>query len=121
MVDAVLIETLKKEVIMPGRDKTGPEGMGPLTGRQMGLCVGDDRLASSNLGRGYGRGYGRGFGRGFGYGRGLGRGFGYGRGYYFDETAPNVKEKTVIENEIRLLKDQVSSLEEQLKKVEGKD
>ena len=106
---------------MPGRDKTGPEGFGPLTGRQMGLCVGNDRPASSSFYRGYGRGFGWGGGRGFGYGRGLGRGFGYGRGYFMDENAPNVKEKTVIENEMRVLKDQLSSLEEQLKKVEGKD
>lgn len=106
---------------MPGRDKTGPEGIGPLTGRQMGLCVGNDRVGFSDSGRGYGRGFGRGGGRGFGYGRGFGRGFGYGRGYFMDENAPNVKEQTVIENEMRVLKDQLSSLEEQLKKVEGKD
>ncbi len=106
---------------MPGRDKTGPEGIGPLTGRQMGLCVENERGAFSNSGRGYGRGFGRGGGRGFGYGRGLGRGFGYGRGNFVDENSPNVKEKTLIENEIRILQDQVSSLEQQLKNAEGKD
>jgi hypothetical protein len=37
---------------MPGRDKTGPEGLGPFTGRGMG--------AKGGYGRGYGRGYGQG-------------------------------------------------------------
>lgn len=51
---------------MPNRDKTGPMGMGLLTGRGFGPC-------GSGLGRFFG--YGRGFGRGFG--RGLGRFFGW--------------------------------------------
>ncbi len=59
---------------MPGGDKTGPVGAGPMTGRGIGLCAG------------YGMpGYmnpipGRGFGPGVGWGRGMGRGFRGGRG-----------------------------------------
>ena len=34
---------------MPGQDRTGPLGQGPLTGRGLGPC-----------GRGFGRGFGRG-------------------------------------------------------------
>jgi hypothetical protein len=46
---------------MPNRDKTGPEGNGPRTGRQMGNCE-DAKPAS---GRGIGRKpCGRGCGRG---------------------------------------------------------
>lgn len=56
---------------MPRRDATGPQGMGPLTGRGMGPCQGEARLG----GAGYGRGFGRGFGRGLN--RGYGRGYGY--------------------------------------------
>jgi hypothetical protein len=67
---------------MPGYDRTGPEGAGPLTGRQMGRCTGygaKQRKAfqpenphedSDNIqepGYGFGRG-----GRGFGWGRGMG-------------------------------------------------
>lgn len=37
---------------MPGFDRTGPRGMGPMTGRGMGPC---------KRGRAYGRGLGRGF------------------------------------------------------------
>jgi len=66
---------------MPGGDRTGPAGMGPMTGRAAGYCAGYDRpgYANSVPGYGYGRGYGRGWGRG--YGRGMGWGRGYGRGY----------------------------------------
>ncbi|MEM2916545.1 MAG: DUF5320 domain-containing protein [Candidatus Woesearchaeota archaeon] len=44
---------------MPGFDGTGPMGLGPMTGRGMGLCGRGFRL-------GFGRGFGR-FGRGFGW------------------------------------------------------
>lgn len=52
---------------MPNRDKTGPEGKGPRTGRQMGNCKdakpqkNEPRLGLRGLGRGQGRGAGRGF------------------------------------------------------------
>ncbi len=46
---------------MPGQDRTGPEGKGPKTGRQMGNCKGAKPIAGRRLGRGLGRG--RGFGR----------------------------------------------------------
>ena len=69
---------------MPRGDRTGPNGMGPMTGRAAGFCSGYDRPGYMNAagGRGnFGRGYGRGFGpgQGLGYGRGLGRGRGFGR------------------------------------------
>ncbi len=57
---------------MPGRDKTGPEGNGPLTGRRLGPC--NDKENNEDTTRyGNGRGRGRGiFGRRSG-GRGRGR------------------------------------------------
>jgi hypothetical protein len=97
---------------MPGRDRTGPNGLGSMTGRRMGFCADNDSLNYSNRGLGYQRGN-RG---GFGYGRGYGRGFGYGLGNQYIENNLNVSEKTMIENDIRILKDQLSSLEEQLKR-----
>lgn len=54
---------------MPGFDRTGPMGAGPMTGGGWGLCNPNPR--------GYG---GRGFGRGRGRGRGYNAGFGRGRG-----------------------------------------
>jgi len=50
---------------MPGRNQTGPNGMGPLTGRGLGNCSGD-RI--NNMGRGYNRFGGNGRGRGRGRG-----------------------------------------------------
>ena len=61
---------------MPGGDRTGPLGLGPMTGRAAGYCAGFDVPGYANPipGRGMGMGFGR--GRGFG-----GRGFwGGGRG-----------------------------------------
>jgi hypothetical protein len=59
---------------MPRGDRTGPNGMGSMTGRGAGYCTGNSVPGSMNpLGRqaqGFYRGGGRGGGRG--YGRGLG-------------------------------------------------
>ena len=95
---------------MPGRDRTGPNGLGSMTGRRMGFCADNSNLNYSNRGLGYGRGN-RG---GFGYGRGYSQGFG--NRNINVENNPNVSDKTIIENDIRILKDQLSSLEDQLKK-----
>lgn len=60
---------------MPGGDRTGPRGEGPMTGRGMGYCAGYsvpgymDPSPRLGLGRRFGRGIGRGFGRGFGWRR----------------------------------------------------
>ncbi len=52
---------------MPQRDGTGPNGEGPMTGRQMGNCKNAEPQERPRLGlrRGFGRGQGRGAGRGF--------------------------------------------------------
>jgi len=62
---------------MPGGDRTGPWGMGPMTGRAAGLCAGYGMPGYANpiRGRGFGMGFG---GRGGGWGRGVGGG---GRGW----------------------------------------
>ena len=48
---------------MPSRDGTGPMGMGPMTGRGMGLCAEVVVPGAINMtpGRGFGMGCGRGF------------------------------------------------------------
>lgn len=78
---------------MPGRDKRGPEGRGPMTGRGLGPCAGPERREETGTeelprrGGGFGRGFGRGRGGGAGRGgRGRGRGFGAGRGAAADPT-----------------------------------
>ena len=53
---------------MPNKDKTGPEGKGPKTGRQMGNCEGAEPTVDTEqeVVRGQGLGRGRGMGRGQG-------------------------------------------------------
>ncbi|MCX6843601.1 MAG: DUF5320 domain-containing protein [candidate division WOR-3 bacterium] len=66
---------------MPGGDRTGPVGMGPMTGRAAGNCAGYGVPGYANpvFGRGFGRGCGFGGGRGFGGG-------GRGRRHWFNAT-----------------------------------
>jgi len=90
---------------MPRLDRTGPQGRGAMTGRQLGRC--NDNINTENFV--YGRG-GRGNRRGAGFGNGNGLGFGRNQQQFMT----NVSEKTLIENEINTLKDQLSSLEKQL-------
>ena len=53
---------------MPRGDRTGPSGMGPVTGRGMGYCAGFDRPGYMQPGYGAGMGLGRGYrGGGFGW------------------------------------------------------
>jgi hypothetical protein len=56
---------------MPGRNQTGPMGMGPMTGRRAGICAGNTGQEFTNAPSG------RGFGKSFGGRRGLvgGRGW----------------------------------------------
>ncbi len=90
---------------MPGFDRTGPLGRGAMTGRRMGYCA----EVSDNIGVFRGRGFGGGYGRGHGFGRG----FGYGRNFY-NQGLSDVSEKTILENEINTLKDQLTYFEKRL-------
>lgn len=58
-------------------DKSGPMGQGPMTGRSLGFCAGND---TPGFNRGFGNGRGRGNVSGQGMGRGSGSGNGMGRG-----------------------------------------
>ncbi|MFW5953628.1 MAG: DUF5320 domain-containing protein [Candidatus Natronoplasma sp.] len=62
---------------MPRGDGTGPDGLGPATGRGLGYCTGHStpgftKAGGRGLARGRGRGIGRGLARGFRGGRGRG-------------------------------------------------
>ena len=84
---------------MPRGDRRGPEGAGPVTGRALGYCAGNNQpgfaadAAPQEAGRGYRSGAGR--GPGFGHGCGKGRGMGYRRaagrprGAYYAPAAEN--------------------------------
>lgn len=63
---------------MPGLSGTGPQGMGPMSGRGMGNCNPQNSTNNQNSPM-FGRGMG--FGRRGSFGRGCGRGFGRGMNY----------------------------------------
>jgi len=105
---------------MPRGDRSGPSGEGPKTGRGMGYCTDNEHPGYRNSFSNRAWGYGRGFNGGPGYGRGAGFGF---RGSYGSNMPGNISdvtEKTLIENEIAILKDKLSALEERLSNAEKK-
>ncbi len=114
---------------MPNRDRTGPAGMGPTTGRGMGPCAGDGQ-------NGYG--FGAGFGRGHRFGGGrFGRGRGYnhrsypnmGWGYVPFRAGPDAidtasyeeNEKDFLDREITYLKSELEALEKRHEDLKDKD
>ena len=102
---------------MPGFNRTGPNGQGSMTGRRMGACAGND-YPENDMRPNWRRGLGRGFQKGFARNQGMGMGFGFRHGFRNQnfENIPEVSEKTIIENEINTLKNQLSLLEEKLSK-----
>jgi hypothetical protein len=123
-----VFKSKKRRQIMPLGDRTGPLGMGPMTGRAAGYCAGYSVPGYMNPipGRGFfGRGRGRGwFGRGMGRGFGRGRGMGYfaggfpGWGYYGAPAYPYPSELSP-EEEVSLLKEDAKVLKQQLKELQG--
>jgi len=80
---------------MPYFDGTGPQGMGPLTGRGMGACVG-----------------------GMGFRRGMGRGFrrmvGFQRPWPVADTVDNeeflAQEEQYLKEELKAVQDEIKNL-----------
>ena len=101
---------------MPGIDRTGPAGQGPITGRRMGACASNNYPENDERFYG-GRGFGRGFRSGFTHNSGMGFRHGF-RNQNF-ENIPETSDKTIIENEINTLKNQLSLLEDKLSKTKG--
>ena len=95
---------------MPGGDKTGPSGMGSMTGRQKGFCTSNDHpnYISQNLNY-------RSFRGGSGRGGNRRRWFNYENMPF--ENINTTSEKTLIENEINVRKDQLSVLENRLSNI----
>ncbi len=111
----VQIKTLTKEVIMPRGDKTGPEGKGSMTGRGLGSCAGTN-LSNSNSSF---LGLGRRLGRGMGMGRSFGNRFQSGNRWFsrgFNSSSDS--EKSLLENEIKTLKEQLGNYENRLSQLE---
>ena len=74
MVNVVEVILIKKEVIMPGGDRTGPNANGPMTGRRLGFCTGNDRPGYEMIPGGFAHRYGRGGGQGRNKGGAFGTG-----------------------------------------------
>jgi len=119
---------------MPGGDRTGPWGLGPMTGRARGFCAGYPNPGYMSYG--FGRGYGRGFGHGMGRGRSRGLGWGYPTGGYYphgygygwspyaagmpsmsqeEELGYLRQEKNLMEKELKDLSERISNLEKEEK------
>jgi len=109
---------------MPLGDRTGPAGLGPMTGRGAGYCAGYSVPGYVNPipGRGF---FGRGRGRGW-FGRGGGRG--WGRGYYaggspgweyYGAPVYPYPQELSSKEEANLLKEDAKVLKQQLKELQG--
>ena len=79
---------------MPGQDKTGPLGQGPLTGRGLGLC-----------------------GRGIGFRRRLGMGFDRGVGQSVQFTKD--QEKKILKSELEEIRTEMQEVEKRLKELKS--
>jgi len=106
---------------MPRGDRTGPNGLGAKTGRNLGYCadsadagfVNENKVDNRRFG--FGRQNSQRRGRSFGPGMGLG--FRHGFHSFQQNQMLELKEKTLIENEINSLKDQLESLETRLQAI----
>ena len=112
---------------MPGMNRTGPMGQGPMTGRGQGRCAQGSAAGrgsrssfpdTAGYGYGYGRSLGRARGRGRGCGQGYGRGFGpaYGRGFGRGFAARDAfqEDPQALEERLRQLEEEARLIREQL-------
>ncbi len=121
---------------MPGGDRTGPAGMGPMTGRAVGFCAGYPAPGFANPirggfgggGGGFGRGRGRGGGRGFGWGRGRWSGHlpggapiynaPYGYGMPYAQPGPQ-QEADALKGQVEYLEDTLEGIRKRLAELEA--
>lgn len=93
---------------MPRGDGTGPMGVGSMTGRGLGTCVGAN---TAKYGAGFGMRLGLACRRGFG--RGFGRGLGYGRGFTANQD-PSKTQEELLKEEKDFLQSQLEIVDKQL-------
>jgi len=111
---------------MPRGDRTGPAGMGPMTGRAAGYCAGfmnpyGGRFGVGRGGLPYGGGRGRawGGGRGWGWGGAMGAyGPGYYPGAYGYPPAPIYPQAPAQER--KFLEQEAKAIEEELKAIRNR-
>ena len=100
---------------MPGRDRTGPAGGGPLTGGGFGDCAGDP-MRGSDTPRGFGRPRGGRGGRGW---RHIYRATGLTGWQRSGYTAPTSDEATTLREEASRLRSMLESVEARLRNLKG--
>ena len=112
---------------MPGLDRSGPMGGGPMTGGRRGLCGRSGSVADSPAysGFGYGRrlGFRRGAGREFGPGRGSGRGFGrdaygYPPAYPIEASMGTGEEMNMLKAEADYMKKSIEAINKRIEELE---
>jgi hypothetical protein len=118
---------------MPGGDRTGPMGLGPMTGRAAGYCAGYPvpgymNPSGGRLGLGFGRGHGR--ARGFAWRRMV---VPYGAVPYapyggaipyaapYDSYDTEEKEIELLQNQSKFLQDQLSEINNRISELELKE
>ena len=101
---------------MPGFDRTGPEGMGPMTGWGRGRCAPYGRRAGR---RSFGQQSGRGGrGRGWGHRSGSSRSTRWGWGRFPGRQRPFYKTFNTRDEEIALLQEEAAILKGELEAIE---
>ncbi|MCK5125510.1 MAG: DUF5320 domain-containing protein [candidate division Zixibacteria bacterium] len=106
---------------MPGGDRTGPSGAGPLSGRGAGLCSGNDFAGFANRRNWPGAGFNRGGNRaGRGrrrmnsvYGQGAQRGM-----QYSNDVNAQFDSQVFLEDEINALKQQSEQITKALQSIQ---
>ena len=107
---------------MPAGDRTGPMGMGPMTGRAAGYCAGYPVPGYLNPVGGRGLGFGRGYGRGLGMGWGRGARWG---GYYptpysygMAPVQPTPKEeKNLLDDQMKMLQREMDAIKKRIEEL----
>jgi len=105
---------------MPGGDRTGPLGQGPMTGRGLGFCN-PNRTTYSAFG-GWGFGAGRGGGRGWRHrfwATGV-PGWAAAAGYPQGE-AGEAAERNMLENQMQALRTQLDQMQRRLNELSGQE
>lgn len=106
---------------MPGGDRTGPMGMGSMTGRGMGICAGRSASMMYPGGGRFARGCGMGFG---GHGR-RNRFYATGRPGWavqggYAEAIPEIDEETaMLKNQARNLQQAIDTINKRLEELES--
>jgi hypothetical protein len=111
---------------MPGGDRTGPMGEGPMTGRAAGYCAGypEPGYAPPGFGRGFGFGWGGGWGRGWRHryyatglprwARGTAPAWGWGPAYGPPAPPTREQEADALKAQAQWLKGQLDDIQQRL-------